>query len=216
MAIKNATGYNLSAVVAGSRGTLGVLLEVILRLVPKPAARSIGMVRFWSRTPGFAAARSLSDAALGVDALEVDSPLDADTMVLVLEVEDAAAGVAEKRLNRLLARSIDLVGIVDDRHPRASFPAESTRLTWRSAVEPRRFADACTRLVARAQERGIGGWLRAEATGGALELATPADDVAIVEEIGEAAGIVDHSRNTSHLRLAVQRAFDPAGRLRAL
>src|SRR6185312_14805982 len=33
-AIKNASGYNLSATVAGSRGDFGVILEVTLRLVP--------------------------------------------------------------------------------------------------------------------------------------------------------------------------------------
>ncbi len=36
--LKNVTGYNLTGLMCGSEGTLGIIAEVILRLVPKPKA----------------------------------------------------------------------------------------------------------------------------------------------------------------------------------
>lgn len=36
--IKNVTGYNLTKLIVGSEGTLGIVTEIILRLVPKPKA----------------------------------------------------------------------------------------------------------------------------------------------------------------------------------
>lgn len=215
MAIKNATGYNLSAVVAGSRGTMGVLVEVNLRLVPKPASRLIRRVRFSSRDAGIKATRSLSEIALGVDALEVAGRLDGDGVLLVLEVEDAAATVAENRLNRLLARSIDLGGIVEDHTAWPPSLAATDCLTRRTAVSPREFADNCVRIATLAQERGTNGWILAEATGGALELASHADSAANLDQILSAAGVGDQSPSTTGLRAAIKSAFDPNGLLRA-
>src|SRR5579884_1570806 len=68
MAIKNATGYNLSAMVAGSRGSLGVVLEVILRLVPMTSRRGL---RSFTVTPGkrvWLAAQETTGLKDGVDA----------------------------------------------------------------------------------------------------------------------------------------------------
>jgi glycolate oxidase len=43
---KNATGYDLNAILTGSEGTLGIVTEVILRLVPRPRHRVDVLVPF--------------------------------------------------------------------------------------------------------------------------------------------------------------------------
>ena len=44
--IKNATGYNLSSLFVGSEGTLGIVAEAVLKLIPKPQSRQVVMAYF--------------------------------------------------------------------------------------------------------------------------------------------------------------------------
>ncbi len=46
MTVKNVTGYDLTPLIIGSEGTLGVITKVILRLIPKPASRNTLMAVF--------------------------------------------------------------------------------------------------------------------------------------------------------------------------
>ena len=45
-AIKNVTGYDLTRLMCGSEGTLGIITEIIVRLVPKPRATRTIMAHF--------------------------------------------------------------------------------------------------------------------------------------------------------------------------
>lgn len=44
--IKNATGYNLNTLFVGSEGTLGIVVEAILKLIPKPESKKVLMAYF--------------------------------------------------------------------------------------------------------------------------------------------------------------------------
>ncbi len=44
--IKNATGYNLSTLFVGSEGTLGIIVEATLKLIPKPQSKKVLMAYF--------------------------------------------------------------------------------------------------------------------------------------------------------------------------
>jgi FAD/FMN-containing dehydrogenase len=217
MTIKNATGYNLTAAVAGSRGTLGIVVEIILRLVPLPAARSMRPVRFPTREQAFAATRMLADPSLGVDALELATDLIDDAALLLIEVEDAAPSVAERRLDALLERALALGGAAagETAWPPLSVEWYSS-MAARIAVEPRRLAETGARILAAAHHRGLAGILLAEATGGALELIVPVQVHAVLEEIMRSVAVVDHSSQATRLYAALKAAFDPADLLHSL
>lgn len=57
--IKNATGYNLNTLFVGSEGTLGIVVEATLKLIPKPESKKVFMAYF----------DTVKDAVLAVNSL---------------------------------------------------------------------------------------------------------------------------------------------------
>jgi FAD/FMN-containing dehydrogenase len=81
--VKDSTGYELPALLCGSEGTLGVLTQVRLRLVPPlPAGRAVALVGL----PGVAAAVELLGAVRRAGADLAAAELIGDTALAVLDL----------------------------------------------------------------------------------------------------------------------------------
>jgi glycolate oxidase len=83
--LKQSTGYQLTQLFVGSEGTLGVVTEIILRLVPLPRERATAQAAFPSLEQAVAAVTAITTAGVLPTALEI---MDATTINLV---EDHAA-----------------------------------------------------------------------------------------------------------------------------
>lgn len=68
---KSSAGYNLTQLFIGSEGTLGIVTEATLKLVPRPQNEGIAMVTFNSIKDAAAAAAEVVQAGLQVGAIEI-------------------------------------------------------------------------------------------------------------------------------------------------
>ncbi len=70
--VKNVAGYDLDKLLAGSFGTLGVIVEATLRVLPVPAASDGLLVRFVRSSDAFAAADAIVRGASRVETCVVE------------------------------------------------------------------------------------------------------------------------------------------------
>jgi glycolate oxidase FAD binding subunit len=91
--VKNVAGYDLGKLFTGSFGTLGVLVEVIFRLHPLPAATGLAVAEVATPDQAGAAVRALSASSLVPSAVELDWPDPAGPGTLSVLVEGVAPGV---------------------------------------------------------------------------------------------------------------------------
>lgn len=68
--LKNATGYNLTQLVVGSEGTLGIVTKIVLRLLPHPQHDLLMLVPFRSAEKACAAVSAIFSAGYTPSALE--------------------------------------------------------------------------------------------------------------------------------------------------
>jgi glycolate oxidase FAD binding subunit len=90
--VKNVAGYDLGKLVAGSYGTLGVIIECAFRLHPLPAARRFVSMRLEGPED---AARALA-AVLGAQVVPSALEIDTDPLTVTALVEGVPAGVARR------------------------------------------------------------------------------------------------------------------------
>jgi len=68
--LKNATGYNLTQLIVGSEGTLGVITKIVLKLIPHPTADLLMLVPFYNSEKACEAVSALFNAGITPSGLE--------------------------------------------------------------------------------------------------------------------------------------------------
>ena len=131
--IKNVTGYNLTQLIVGSEGTLAIVTQAILRLIPLPAKRGVMQVFFPSLDDGCnavhamlqqniipSAAELIDDVSLAAVARQRKMQLDpAAKACLIIEIDgpDDAS----------LAKQAEAIGKVVEAHHAVSFRVAQTK-----------------------------------------------------------------------------------------
>jgi glycolate oxidase FAD binding subunit len=219
--LKNVTGLDLCKLLTGSHGTLAVITEVTLKVLPAPettgslvlpgldAEHGVAALSAGLGSPyGVSAAAWLPDASL----LPALAPAlgRAKNSATLLRIEDIAPSVAY-RTDRLRAElaSFGSAELLDDATSRAVWravgdaaplPASPSDAVWRVSVRPSA-GPAVLRAVAEAGVRGFLDW-----GGGLVWLAGPADAAThgVVERAaGAARGTWTLLRAPDALRVAV-------------
>lgn len=213
-AIKNASGFNLSAAVAGSRGELGVVLDLTLRLVPVPAHRVVRRFQFASVELAFENARSLSETSLQAAAVEMSVRLGADSAHVLVEVEDVLLANVERRLNHLTDRAVELGGQIDEPVARPTDLLEFAT-TRRVSLDPKRLSTIGRQLTAVCREHAIVGSIVAEATSGAVELNFSDRSSEGLAAMSDLLPNLEARPDLNAFRGMFKSAFDPHGLLRS-
>jgi glycolate oxidase len=108
--LKNSTGYNLTQLMVGSEGTLGIITEAVLKLVPMPSHNLLMLVPFASATDACAAVSAIFRAGIIPSALEF---MERDAIDFTLKyVDDAILPISDDVKAHLLVE-------VDGNHPEA-------------------------------------------------------------------------------------------------
>lgn len=119
--VKNVVGYDLTQLLVGSEGTLAIITEIVLRLVPKPEARATLRATFASIEDAVGAVSALIRARVVPAALELIDKASLDAVaayagplapagsgaLLLLDVDGGEAAVREehRRLEEACRRS---------------------------------------------------------------------------------------------------------------
>lgn len=120
--LKNVTGLDLCKLLAGSHGTLGVITEITLKVLPRPETAATLLLRVANTAAGVQALCAGLGSPYGVSGAAVlpDTP---EGPLALLRVEDFAASVAYR-----IGRLQDLLAVYGDSR-RAD--AEETTTLWR-------------------------------------------------------------------------------------
>lgn len=98
--LKNATGYNLTQLVVGSEGTLGVITKAVLKLVPLPRKNMLMLVPFTSAEKACEAVAAVFKAGITPSAMEF---MERDAITWTLKyVEDAHLDIGDDIAAHLL------------------------------------------------------------------------------------------------------------------
>lgn len=98
--LKNATGYNLTQLIVGSEGTLGVVTKIVLRLLPHPTKDLLMLVPFFSATEACRVVPEIFKRGIIPSAMEF---MERDALSWTLRfIEDSPVQVADNHQAHLL------------------------------------------------------------------------------------------------------------------
>ena len=116
--LKNSTGYNLTQLMVGSEGTLGIITKIVLKLIPHPTMNAVMLVPFKSMEKASAAVSAIFRAGIVPSCLEfmerdaiewvcdflgdVTIPIDDETQAhLLIEVDGNDMDLIQKDCERI-------------------------------------------------------------------------------------------------------------------
>ena len=213
--LKNVTGLDMCKLLTGSHGTLGVMTEITLKVLPAPEATGSLLLPGLDPAQGVAALSAALGSPYGVSGAAYQPPESAAVLgwagaVTLIRIEDFATSVSY-RLGRLAAELARFAApeILDEPTSRQAWrairdagvlPAEPGHAVWRISVRPSRGPA----ILAAAQQSGANGYL--DWGGGLLMLAGPANEVvhrALTQAARQAGGIWTLLRAPESLRAAI-------------
>jgi len=97
--LKNSTGYNLTQLIIGSEGTLGIITKIVFRLIPLPTQNLLMLVPFFSPEKACEAVSAVFRAGYTPSAMEF---MERDAIDFVLKFIDVKLAVKEEHQAHLL------------------------------------------------------------------------------------------------------------------
>ena len=94
--VKNVAGYDLGKLFAGSFGTLGLIVEAVFRLHPRPATAAYVTIECADATEAHRAVAAASASVLAPSAIEIDRPARDQPITVGVLLEGEPAGVGER------------------------------------------------------------------------------------------------------------------------
>lgn len=125
--LKNVVGYDLTKLFVGSEGTLGIITKIILKLLPKPAAKKTMLIQFSSIDGAAQSVSAIISEKIIPTTLEFmdkatincirgksDIPIPENSQAILIVEVDGDIEILEKQAEKILA-VIEPFGIIDTR-----------------------------------------------------------------------------------------------------
>ncbi len=102
--LKNSTGYNLTQLMTGSEGTLGIITKIVFRLIPMPKHNLLMMVPFFSAIEACEAVSAIFRAGITPSAMEF---LERDAIDWALKYVDGITVTVKDEVQATLLIEVD-------------------------------------------------------------------------------------------------------------